>query len=181
MYFEATLRKRKIGIDVNETSSQWVVSVQEEGQPKELHRINKSDYKYMDDAVNFLFMGSSYMVDVIGSGLDYTVYTRGSFRSIRLLNDETLLHESLKKGSKLGGANELVSGMPGKIVHIFVKPGETVKMDQPLLVMEAMKMENEIRASANGVVKSVNVEKGISIESGQLLMTFEITAEEKNE
>lgn len=181
MYFEATLRKRKVGIDVNETRTQWIVSLQEEGQPKELHRINKSDYKRMDDAINFLFAGSSYMVDVIGSGLDYTVYTRGSFRSIRLLNDETLLHESLKKGTKLGGANELVSGMPGKIVHIYVKAGDTVKAEQPLLVMEAMKMENEIRAAAAGVVKSVNVEKGISIESGQLLMTFEIAAPEKAE
>ena len=180
MYFEATLRKRKFGIDVNETHSLWIVSLQEEGQPKQVHRINKSDYKKMDDAINFLFQGSSYMVDVIGSGLDYTVYTRGSFRSIRLLNDETLLHESLKKGTKLGGANELVSGMPGKIVHIFVKPGETVKTDQPLLVMEAMKMENEIRASAPGVVKSVNVEKGISVESGQILMTFEVTADDQN-
>jgi biotin carboxyl carrier protein len=127
----------------------------------------------MDDAISFLFDNSSYMIDVVGEGLDYSVYTRGSYRSIRLLNDEGLLHESLKGASALGGSNQLVAGMPGKIVDIFVKPGDEVKAKQSLLIMEAMKMENEMRASHDAKIKEVLVKKGQSIEAGAQLIVFE--------
>ena len=58
-----------------------------------------------------------------------------------------LLHQSLKKGGGFGADLELKSGMPGKIIQIFVKEGDVVKAQKPLLIMEAMKMENEMRAS----------------------------------
>lgn len=56
--------------------------------------------------------------------------------------------------------------MPGKIVRILVKPGDEVSKDQPLLVMEAMKMENEIRATATGTVEAVKVVEGQAVETG---------------
>lgn len=51
-----------------------------------------------------------------------------------------LLHESLKRGGGFGGDMELKSGMPGKIIEIFVKQGDVVKADESL-IMEAMKIE----------------------------------------
>jgi biotin carboxyl carrier protein len=173
MYFVAELKDKKYAIEVFEHSQHWLVTLQEGESPKETHRISKADYRQMDDAVSFLFENSSYMVDVVGKGMEYTVYTRGSYRTIQLLNDEALLHESLKKGGVLGSGNELASGMPGKIVEIYVKIGDVVKPDQPLLIMEAMKMENEIRATTDARVKEILVQKGASVETGAILMTFE--------
>lgn len=111
-------------------------------------------------------------MDVTGSDTHYNVYARGSYRSIKIYNDEMILHESLKKGSKLGNDSTLVSGMPGKIVKVYVKAGDSVKEGQPLLVMEAMKMENEMRAAKDVVIKEVKVEAGSAVETGSLLISF---------
>lgn len=56
--------------------------------------------------------------------------------------------------------------MPGKILRVMVKPGQTVEKNQPLLLMEAMKMENEIRASQSGKVSQVKVSEGQAVETG---------------
>jgi biotin carboxyl carrier protein len=101
------------------------------------------------------------------------VYTRSSVRNVTIYNDEALLHESLKKGGTMGAADKLSAGMPGKIVKIMVNKGDIVKAQQPLLIMEAMKMENEMRAASDVKIKEVLVNAGDSVESGQTLIQFE--------
>jgi biotin carboxyl carrier protein len=114
------------------------------------------------------------MMDVVGSDTDYTVYTRNSYRTVKIFNDEMLLHESLKRGGGMGGDSELKAGMPGKVIEIFAKVGDAVKANKPLLIMEAMKMENEMRSSSDVVIKEICVKQGDSVESGQTLIKFEI-------
>ncbi len=173
MYFQSTFKDKKYEIEVHELRQHWVVSLHEEGKSREVHKIPKVNYRRMDDAISFLFNNSSYMIDVVGEGLNYNVYTRGSYHTIPLINDEGLLHESLKGGAALGGSDSLNSGMPGKIVDVLVSIGQEVKAKQPLLIMEAMKMENEMRASHDGVVKDILVKKGQSVDSGAVLIVFE--------
>jgi biotin carboxyl carrier protein len=62
--------------------------------------------------------------------------------------------------------------MPGKIVKILVKPGDQVKTGDPVVTLEAMKMENELCAPAAGTVKAIAVQKGDSVEGGQLLVAI---------
>ena len=56
--------------------------------------------------------------------------------------------------------------MPGKILRVHIKKGDLVKKGQSLMVMEAMKMENEIKATQDGVVKEIKVNEGQAIETG---------------
>ena len=63
--------------------------------------------------------------------------------------------------------------MPGKIIEIFVKEGDIVKANKPLLIMEAMKMENEMRATRDVKIKEIKVKQGDSVESGAVLIKFE--------
>ena len=63
--------------------------------------------------------------------------------------------------------------MPGNILNVNVKVGDAVKKGQVLLILEAMKMENEIMAPKDGTVTSVNVQKGSTVESGALLVTLD--------
>jgi biotin carboxyl carrier protein len=65
------------------------------------------------------------------------------------------------------------SQMPGKIVRVEVKEGDSVQKGDPLLVMEAMKMENEIRASYAGVIKTVKVVAGQAVETGADLLLMD--------
>jgi biotin carboxyl carrier protein len=68
-----------------------------------------------------------------------------------------------------GGPQRIVAPMPGKIVRVLVTVREVVKRRQPLVVMEAMKMENELRASADGAVAELHVQEGQSVDAGTLL------------
>lgn len=173
MYFEAELKGHKFKVDVIETRNTWKVSIQRESDPWVHYDLAKKDYQHSESYFSFLFKGVSYMMDVIGKDTEYTVFTRNSYRVVKIFNDEMLLHESLKQGGGFGGSRDLRAGMPGKIIEIFVKPGDAVKENKPLLIMEAMKMENEMRATRDLVVKEVCVKQGDSIESGAVLIKFE--------
>jgi biotin carboxyl carrier protein len=69
-----------------------------------------------------------------------------------------------------GGPSRLVAPMPGKVVRVLVQPGDAVTARQPLIVVEAMKMENELRAGRDGTVAEVHAREGQSIDAGALLV-----------
>ena len=71
------------------------------------------------------------------------------------------------------GLQRLVAEMPGKVLRVLVKPGDTIAYDQGLLVIEAMKMQNEIRAPKSGVVKEIAVSEGRAVSSGDFLLSLE--------
>ena len=68
-----------------------------------------------------------------------------------------------------GAGEQVKSPMPGNILSVNVNVGDTVAEGQVLMILEAMKMENEIMAPKAGKVTSVNVQKGATVESGTLL------------
>lgn len=173
MFFEAESDGKKFQVTVQETKGFWKVSFREDGSEWKNYEISKENYRHIDEMVSFLFKDSSYLVDVIPKGTEFTVYTRGVHKTFKIYNEETLLHESLKAGGSVGSAANLTSGMPGKIVKVFVKAGDEVKEGDPLLIMEAMKMENEMRASHKVKIKDVLVKAGDNVESGAKLINFE--------
>ena len=71
------------------------------------------------------------------------------------------------------GGEQVTSPMPGTILSINVAAGDTVKRGQVLMILEAMKMENEIMCPCDGKVASVNTSKGASVESGTLLCVIQ--------
>ena len=90
------------------------------------------------------------------------------YENQKWMNETELLTAS--SGSTKKRSVKIKSQMPGKIVKILVKDGDEVTKDQPVLVMEAMKMENEIRATAAGRVESVLVQEGQAVETGTELI-----------
>jgi biotin carboxyl carrier protein len=79
-------------------------------------------------------------------------------------------------GGELGsgtGANTVIAPMPGKVLALRVSPGDKVEAGQVLLVLEAMKMENEIGSPGEGVVRTVKCEPGGNVNTGDVLIEFE--------
>ena len=75
--------------------------------------------------------------------------------------------------SGTAGATKVTSPMPGTVLSINVNVGDTVEAGQAIVVLEAMKMENEIVAPKAGKITSINTTKGASVNSGDLLATME--------
>ena len=71
------------------------------------------------------------------------------------------------------GGKTITAPMPGSIISVNVKAGDSFRSGQVLLVLEAMKMENEIMAPCDGKVLAVNVNQGASVNSGDVLITYE--------
>lgn len=71
------------------------------------------------------------------------------------------------------GGEQITSPMPGNILAVNVAAGDTVKKGQVLMILEAMKMENEIMCPCDGKIASVNTSKGSSVESGTLLCVIQ--------
>jgi len=84
----------------------------------------------------------------------------------------------LKMRQAVGGGSEATAGnlnaaMPGKVVRVLVGPGDVVEAGQGLLVLEAMKMENELSATGAGTVRSIHVAEGDNVDKGTLLIEIE--------
>ncbi len=117
------------------------------------------------------------------AGKFYLSEDKKSWRKINSLElDTDLAHKSqaykVYRGFKPSGlfsgdAGTLVTQMPGKVVKILCKVGDKVAAGETLLILEAMKMENEIKSSIEGVIKSINVEEGQALDSGQLMIEIE--------
>lgn len=70
------------------------------------------------------------------------------------------------------GKGKLTAPMPGTILKVLVNTGDKVEQGQPLVILEAMKMENKINANATGTVTSIEVSPGQNVDTGQLLLTI---------
>ena len=75
-----------------------------------------------------------------------------------------------RQGERRGGAVALRAPMPGLVVRILAQSGQRVAAGQPLVVLEAMKMENELRAGSAGVIREILVAPGQAVEKGQRLI-----------
>jgi biotin carboxyl carrier protein len=71
------------------------------------------------------------------------------------------------------GPLRISAPMPGKVVRVLVEPGQSVRARQPIVVVEAMKMENALRADRDGTVAEVLVSQGTSVEAGALLVVIQ--------
>jgi biotin carboxyl carrier protein len=116
--------------------------------------------------------GRAALVDVDGNGSDLNV----------TVDNSTVAHKLLPARAKLAGRAvappksgpmTVQSPMPGKVVKVLCAPGDEVKSGQGVVVVEAMKMENELKAPRDGNVKSIAVKEGQAVEAGQTLIAFE--------
>lgn len=118
----------------------------------------------------------SHEVDVRynGSDTERIVFLSGTEIPLAI-EDYNLAQLRKSAGQAVAGVAEraLTAPMPGLIVDIKVVEGETVKKGQPLVVIEAMKMENILKARTDAVVKAVVVSGGQSVEKGEKILEFE--------
>ncbi len=104
----------------------------------------------------------------------YVLRIDGHRFAVEALDERSRAIRDLSAAAKgAAGPQALVAPMPGLIVRVDVKPGDIVAAGQGVIAMEAMKMENELRAPAAGTVKAVHAMVGSAVEKGAVLVEFE--------
>jgi biotin carboxyl carrier protein len=132
-------------------------------------------------AVDVVAVGSQLSVLMEGRVVDLTTegappelgaIANGHRAYVRVESERMLAADAAKRGARALGDKRALSPMPGRVVKVLVRAGDAVAPGQPLVVMEAMKMENEIRARTAGTVAEVHVSVGDTVEGGAPLVTL---------
>jgi biotin carboxyl carrier protein len=125
-------------------------------------------------AWSILVEGRSYDVGIVERAAgELTVHVNGRIVPVRLRGRLRGRRRAEPTGGTGSRAHVLVAPMPGRIVKVLAKVGDVVTARQGLIVVEAMKMENELRASRAGVVREVRVAEGASVEANTVLVVLE--------
>ncbi|MFA3781879.1 acetyl-CoA carboxylase biotin carboxyl carrier protein subunit [Melioribacteraceae bacterium 4301-Me] len=133
-----------------------------------LKKIN--DYFYLLTLDNITY---EIACDRLESG-KFGLLIKGNYYEIDVKTKlEEMANDILKKKDLTNKHNIIKAPMPGLILKVNKHKGDEVKIGEPLFLLEAMKMENEIRSPVSGVVKELKVKEGQSVSKDEIIMTFE--------
>lgn len=164
MRYIATINGREYVIDLEDGQRIWV-----DGRALvvDIRRIESTHlYSLLVDSL-------SYEVAIEEMGHTFRVMFNGDLFDVRVEDERT--RRLASAGHQLPpapGEVQVKAPIPGLVTRLLVTPGDAVVLGQPLLCLEAMKMENELRAPRAGAVGRVAVEPGQRVEQGQLLLTI---------
>ena len=123
---------------------------------------------------SLLYNGRSFEILIEADRFNYGVTMRGERFDVQVEDERTRrLNVGRKMVSLPEGELAITAPIPGLVVKILVEVGQSVKDEQPLVLLEAMKMENEIRAVRDGVVKSIGISAGERVEQNAILVVLE--------
>lgn len=133
-------------------------------------QLNNNQYHVLD-------AGKPYKVEIVSTDFiakKYTIKVNNNTYEVAISDTLDILIQSMGiERGKNKVVNAIKAPMPGLILEISVEVGQEVKENDPLLILEAMKMENSFLSPRNGTIKSIAVQKGMAVDKGQLLVEFE--------
>lgn len=140
-------------------------------------RLNGKEYEVDYDAgaqnlYSFIINNMSYGVEISQKHNEYDIIRGADFFHVEIL-DEMKKYMKERVTKQLQGRQVITTMMPGLILKVFVEPGQAVKAGDPLLILEAMKMENEIKAQKDGVVQQVFVQANQVVAANDKLAIIE--------
>tara|TARA_R110002050_G_scaffold217686_2_gene353658 strand:+ start:308 stop:826 length:519 start_codon:yes stop_codon:yes gene_type:complete len=152
---DATFQKGTI----DEQSFEWQI---ESIDSRTFHAI-KNNKSYRIEVLNANPKTKVYSIKVNGKKIDLTIEDQF----------DQLLHRLGLDNLDSAKISEMKAPMPGLVLNINVAVGDTVAANDAIMVLEAMKMENVLKSPTEGIIKSIEVEKGVAVEKNQVLITFE--------
>ncbi len=163
MKYELTINDRTIPVIIEEEGPfQYRINIDGKERFVDAHRTESCVYSILVD-------GKSYEVDITPEGNDFVVMIDGETHRISVIDERRRSLRNIGVVQKSSGTRIISAPMPGRVIRILKKVGERVGKNQGVIVVEAMKMENELRTNVEGVVKNIFVREGDIVEAGQRL------------
>lgn len=151
-----------IAVDVERHGTGYLVKLDERTMIVDLVRIGPDVHSLrLEDGTQFSLVHHK-------SGNEHEVTLAGSKIRVEIIDPLTLKRQLREE--EAGAAGEVKALMPGRIVRLLVEKGDAVRKGSGLLILEAMKMENEIQSPGDGVVDAIYVEAGQTVEGGAPLV-----------
>ncbi len=169
MELELNLDGRKAILkEISREGNQLSISVDDEIFNVDLVKVGPAEY-------SVLHKGKSYNIEVVPARepKHFTVNTFYFSSEIEVVDAETRYIRSRDNAAGGHVSNIIRSPMPGKIVKILVGVGDTVEVGQTVIIVSAMKMESEFKASKAGVVSEIPVAEGDTVDGNQVLVVIE--------
>lgn len=164
MKYETTVNGKKFEIEVNKEGDVFV-----NGEQRHV------DFASLGETL-YSVIAESEAHEVIVDDLDgptYDVQMHGRLYNVTVLDERALLLGSRRGGEFTdSGEVSIKAPMPGMVVDVPVQEGQEVAKGETLVVLESMKMQNELKAPRDGVVQRVGVETGQSVEQNKVLVTI---------
>lgn len=137
-----------------------------------------SSIEWIDDTYFYIhFMGKKFHGEIVKEATeDQKMTVKVNQRTFEIKKErpiDELIHEMGLDKKKIRKLHQLKSPMPGRILNFAVEIGDEVTLGTPLLTLEAMKMENVIKAEGEGIVKAIVKDKETVVEKGELIIEFE--------
>ncbi|HEY4688345.1 MAG TPA: biotin/lipoyl-containing protein [Anaerolineae bacterium] len=154
----------------------YIIEINREGEIIIDGETCRADLRSIDGLGTFslLLDNESHEALVEARGDKIGVLLRGRFYPVRVEDERARrLAESSRGLGVTSGEVVIKSPMPGLIVSVHITPGQDVKKGQTLVILESMKMENELKAPRDGKIGSVRVEARQTVEQGQTLVTID--------
>lgn len=139
-----------------------------DGRRSEVHALSLPQ-----GAMSMLVDGASYNVEFETKGDVVGVLLRNQITRIDIVDEQKYRLRAAAATFTNEGTQVVNSPMPGKVVRVFVKVGDAVTEGQPIVVVEAMKMENELKSPKTGTVTEVTAKEGTTVENGTKLVVVE--------
>jgi biotin carboxyl carrier protein len=121
-------------------------------------------------SLSLLLAGTQHEVHLANKAEQWTVFRGGRTHRLQLFDERGRRSGRAARGP---GDKEIRAIMPGKVAAVLVAVGDAVEQGQGVLVIEAMKMENEIQAPRTGTVQEIRVQPGQAVEAGELLAVID--------
>lgn len=166
MNYIVNLGDKEVVVGVEDSGiAQFKVVVGEDEVKVDAHRVEPNTWSIIVD-------NRTYEADLVVSEEAIEVHIRGDMYPLKVINEQ---RKALRRAGEIaeGGKQLLTAPMPGKVIKILVDEGEEVGAQQGLIIIEAMKMENEFKSSAPGKVKEVFISEGDVVDSGDKLLLIE--------
>jgi len=165
-HLEINGRPYRVGIE--RSTGETAVSINGRNYTVDFAELNEGG------ALSVLMDGKSYDLEVKENEKGVSVFASGQHFDLTVEEEPSYRARMLSGAGKTAAREkEARAPMPGLIVKVEVVVGQEVRSGDGLLIMEAMKMENEIKAKASGIVKEIQVSERQPVEQNQVLITFE--------
>jgi biotin carboxyl carrier protein len=174
MTYDITIGGREYAVELKagESAGKWLCRIATGKKDNKPREFSCNAVQSGDGVISLLLDGDSYELKQGFAGGTRYIAVRGRRYEVEV-RDPCSLRSRRKAAGAENGPHKLLASMPGKVVRVLTGEGSTVEAGQGVMVVEAMKMQNELKSPKNGIVKKICVAEGAAVNAGDTLAIVE--------